>query len=193
MGLPTARDIFSYQYTLVAHVALLLLLFAVCLAPVMIVFVNNNKIDFVVGIILPPVASLFVCVRVFIRQLDTFCIVVICSTLILEIMAYVFHLLMITVSLGVGTFNVWSLNEMLIIAGLLEVMLVYKVMPGLVCMMCGTPEQRNLTLAEFRCKHRRSVGKKSEGAQQWLSQNFGSKWHPSKYFYKNLKNSIKIA
>ena len=39
--------------------------------------------------------------------------------------------------------------------------------------------------------HRRSVGKKSEGAKQWRSQNFGSKWHPSKYFYKNLKNSIK--
>ena len=37
--------------------------------------------------------------------------------------------------------------------------------------------------------HRRSVGKNSEGAQQWRSQNFGS-GHPTKFFYKKLKNSI---
>ena len=71
MRLPTVREIICFQYTLLAHVTLLFLLFAVFLAPVVFAVVG-----LAVGIILVPVASLFVCIRVYIRQLDAFIVLI---------------------------------------------------------------------------------------------------------------------
>ena len=65
-------------------------------------------------------------------------------------MAFVLHVLMISISLGVSFIKAQSLNAALLIACLLETLLVYKLLLVLVYMMCGTPAQMNRTMRELR-------------------------------------------
>ena len=153
MAIPTLREVFGFQYTQLGHVVLLLVLFAVCLAQLVIVD-EYYSIYFVVGIIIPPVAGVFLLIRMYIQLLKSF-IYSIYITLIVELAAYVFHvglkstvLVLLFISVWILKIRVWSLNSTLLTAYIvlelvLDVLLEFKLMNIIAQLYKGTPEEHN--------------------------------------------------
>ena len=153
MRLPTLREIFCFHYSLLAHFALLTMLFVVSTVQFGLVAVDLFRtIQLAVGCMLPCVAIFFMYIRRSTRRLWSLIL------LAIELLADAIHLpiILMSVLFGYWFFNDRSLivEPLLIVCSLLvcllESLLVYKLLPALVHLKSGTPEQITLTLAEFR-------------------------------------------
>ena len=137
------------------HVVLLLVLFALCLAQMVIAVVDEyHWIYFAVGITIPPVACLFILIRMYIQPLKSF-IYNIYITLIIELVAYVIHIGLKSTALVVLFISVWRGNEVVLVACTvleleLDTLLESKLLHTMAQLIDGTPAEINRTLREFR-------------------------------------------
>ena len=157
MAIPTLREVFGFQYTQLGHVVLLLLLFALCLAQVVIAVVDEyHWIYFAVGITIPPVACLFILIRMYIQPLKSFIYSIYITLIVIELVAYVIHMAL-KLSALFWLISVWRGNEVALVACIvfelaLDTLLKWKLFYTVVQLKVGTPAEINRTLREFRGK-----------------------------------------
>ena len=153
------RKIFSFQYTLLSHVALLSALFAVSLSQAVIAANRKYHVIYmftVAGLILPIVASFFMYVRCCTRKFKSF-ILRTMGILFIEFTAYVAHevfVVMKPIAFGFLLFNNWSLHATLLIACtvfelVLNALHVYKLQFALMRLTYGSRAQRDRMLEEL--------------------------------------------
>ena len=178
MVIYSLRDVFGFQYTLRGHVALLVALFAVFLAQAVIAVVADTqslKIYFAVGVVIPPVAIIFILFRMYLQPFEWF-LYSSFITLLIEFGACVLLLLIKFAAIGIFWLSIlflksdWGLSSTLLSACTVLELLLYVVLE---CKLANTldqlshlnnvpPAEINRMLRELR--GRRDVGRPVAGA-----------------------------
>ena len=112
MKLPTVHDLIDFRYSRPAHVVLLLVMLAVCLAQVVIAAVAGFKyyimVYYVFDIVVPVLGGVLVCVRMLpsAEQFKWFP----GDTVVVELMGYAIHGVLNAVAFGllINAINIYS-------------------------------------------------------------------------------------
>ena len=179
MKIPTIREVVGFKYSQLVHLVLLLTFFSVYLADLIIGSINKVFIiDTIIIIIIPLLAILFCCIRPqqCLDKCDRFPLVSVIVEFVLYVICLVYSALalcgicfwLITFEQVVARWHEMRdqypsipkpMRSLLVVKFVfvlfefpIEALGVYKLLPSMLDLCCGSPEQKESTLQELKRK-----------------------------------------